>query len=351
MSAVRGRVLVGPALLRQIEDVFGPILQQAGLQVVYPPRRQFLEEVQMTEEELLEQLPGCVAALAGSEPYTRRVLERAAAAGLLVVARAGVGYDGVDVATATELGIAVCYAPGTNHEAVAEHTFALMLALLRNLRGQDAAIRRGEWPRRVVEPLRDQVLGIVGLGRIGKAVAMRARAFALDVWAYDIAPDTDFAHTYGVRLVPSLEILLRQADIVTLHVPKTPQTIDLINRHTLGWMKPTAILINTARGGIVNEKDLYDALQAGRLAGAGLDVFAAEPPVGSPLLQLDNVIMTAHTAGIDRRSRQEMARVSALAIAQLLAGDWPTQWLVNPAVQPMFRRRWQQWHQLDRSQP
>lgn len=342
MSETRGQVLVGPAPLRQIEAVFGPILREAGLEVKYPPRRQLLEEVQMTEEELLEQLPGCVAAIAGSEPYTRRVIERAATAGLLVIARAGVGYDGVDAAAASEHGVAVCYAPGTNHEAVAEHTFALMLGLLRNIRGQDQAIRRGEWPRRVVEPARGKVLGIIGLGRIGKAVARRGRAFGMAVLAHDIVPDHTFAAAEGVELVP-LETLLRQADIVSLHVPKTPQTVHLICRQTLQWMKPTALLINTARGGIVNESDLYEALQSGRLAGAALDVFAEEPPLGSPLLQLENVLLTAHTAGVDRRSREEMARVPAQAIACLLAGEWPAEWIVNPQVQAAFVRRWRQW--------
>jgi phosphoglycerate dehydrogenase-like enzyme len=325
--------------------VFEPILRSAGLQVIYPPRQQFLEEVQMTEAELLEQLPGCVAALAGSEPYTARVIERAAAAGLLVIARAGVGYDGVDVAAATEQGVVVCYAPGTNHEAVAEHTLALILGLLRNIRGQDLAIRRGEWPRRAVEPLRGKILGIIGLGRIGRAVALRARALGMVVWAYDIAPDEAFAAAHEVRLT-DLETLLRQADVVSLHVPKTPQTLQMIRRETLSWMKPTAVLINTARGGIVDEGDLYEALRSGRLAGAALDVFAQEPPVASPLLQLDNVLLTAHTAGVDRRSREEMARVPAEAIRRLLAGDWPQQWIVNPQVQPVFQARWRRWQQM-----
>ncbi len=336
------RVLVGPAPLRNVEGVFGPILRAAGLTVEYPPRLQQEVEVQMSEAELLAQLPGCVAAIAGSEPYTRRVLERAAERGLLVVARAGVGYDAVDVAAATELGIAVTYAPGTNHEAVAEHTFALLLALQRNVLGQDAAIRRGGWPRRAVRPVRGRILGIIGLGRIGKAVARRALAFQMDVWAHDIQPDYDFAAIYGVRLA-SLEEVLRHADVVSLHVPLTPQTRQLIRRETLEWMKPGALLINTARGGIVNEVDLYEALAAGRLAGAGLDVFEQEPPKDSPLFRLDNVVLTAHTAGIDRRSREEMARVPAEAIVQLLAGQWPAGWIVNPQVREAFARRQEQW--------
>src|SRR5215213_5617840 len=177
------RVLVAPAPLREIEFTYGPILRGAGYTIEYPPRDNFLTEQQMSEEELLAQLPGCVASLAGSEPYTRRVIEKAAAAGLKVIARAGVGYDAIDLQAATDHGVAVCFAPGTNQEAVAEHTFALMLGLLRDVRRQDAEIRRGNWPRKAVGFARGTTLGVVGLGRIGKAVATRANAFGFRVLA------------------------------------------------------------------------------------------------------------------------------------------------------------------------
>lgn len=332
------RVLVAPAPLREIEFVYGPILREAGLTIEYPPRNDFRTELQMSEAELLAQLPGCVASLAGSEPYTRSVIEKAAAAGLKVIARAGVGYDAVDLAAATDCGVVVCYAPGTNQEAVAEHTFMLMLGLVRKLREQDTEIRRGLWPRRAVGHLRGNTLGIIGLGRIGKAVAQRAIPFGLRVIATDIAPDEAFAKQYGIAFVP-LEELLRTADIVTLHVPKTPLTRNLIHRDTLALMKPTAYLINTSRGGVVKESDLYEALTSRRIAGAGLDVYESEPPGDNPLFQLDNILVTAHTAGVDERSRQEMARVPAQAIVQLLAGQWPAEWIVNPQVREKFFSR------------
>ncbi len=333
------RVLVAPAPLREIEFVYGPILREAGLTIEYPPRNDCRTELQMSEAELLVQLPGCVASLAGSEPYTRAVIEKAAAAGLKVIARAGVGYDAVDLAAATDCGVVVCYAPGTNQEAVAEHTFMLMLGLVRKLREQDTEIRRGLWPRRAVGHLRGKTLGIIGLGRIGKAVAQRAIPFGLRVIATDIAPDEVFAKHYGITFVP-LEELLRTADIVTLHVPKTPLTRNLIHRDTLALMKPTAYLINTSRGGVVKESDLYEALTAQRIAGAGLDVYETEPPGDNPLFQLDNILVTAHTAGVDERSRQEMARVPAQAIVQLLAGQWPAEWIVNPQVREKFFSRY-----------
>ncbi len=332
------RVLVAPAPLREIEHTYGPILRGAGYTIEYPPRDNFLTEQQMSVEELLAQLPGCLATLAGSEPYTREVIAKAAAAGLKVIARAGVGYDAVDLEAATDHGVAVCFAPGTNQDAVAEHAFMLMLALVRKLREQDSEIRKGLWPRRAVGNLRGNTLGIVGLGRIGKAIAKRAIPFGLNVLATEIAPDLAFAAAHNVTLVP-LDELLKRSDIVTLHVPKTPLTKYLIRRETLALMKPTAILLNTSRGGVVHEQDLYDALVAKRIAAAGLDVFEAEPPGANPLFTLDNILLTAHTAGVDQQSRQDMARLPAHAIVKLLAGEWPADWVVNPQVKEKFFAR------------
>jgi D-3-phosphoglycerate dehydrogenase / 2-oxoglutarate reductase len=332
------RVLVAPAPLKEIDHVYGPILRGAGLTIEYPPRDHIETELQMSEDELLSQLPGCVASLAGSEPYTRAVIAKAAPAGLKVIARAGVGYDAIDLQAATENGVAVCFAPGTNQEAVAEHAFALLLSLIRNVSRQDAAIRRGEWPRKAVGFARTTTLGIVGLGRIGKAMATRANAFGFTVLAAEIAPDVGFCEANRVALVP-IEELLKRSDVVTLHVPKTPLTKNLIRRETLELMKATAFVINTSRGGVVHEGDLYEALKAKRLAGAGLDVFEKEPPGANPLFTLDNVILTAHTAGVDRKSREDMARVPAQAIVKLLAGEWPEEWVVNPSVKERFFAR------------
>jgi D-3-phosphoglycerate dehydrogenase len=332
------RVLVAPGPLRNIEHAFAPILRDAGYTVEYPAREGFSPEAVLTEAELLAQLPGCVACIAGSEPHTRAVIGKAAAAGLKVLARAGVGYDAIDLAAATDHGVAVCFAPGTNQEAVAEHAFALILGLLREVRRQDTAIRQGKWPRSAVGFARGTTLGIVGLGRIGKAMTTRANAFGFEVLAAEIAPDVGFCEANRVKLVP-LEELLRRADVVTLHVPKTPLTKYMIRKETLALMKPTAFLVNTSRGGVVHEGDLYDSLEAGRIAGAGLDVFEKEPPEGNPLFSLDNVLLTAHTAGVDRKSREDMARVPAQAVVKLLAGEWPEEWVVNPAVKDKFFTR------------
>ena len=330
---MKPRVLIAPAPLKEIAAVYGPTLTAAGADMVFPP-----QTAQLTEAELLDQLPGCAGSLAGSEPYTRAVIAAAAAKGLKVIARAGVGYDAVDVAAATEHGVAVTITPGTNQESVAEHTFTLILALARHLVPQHTAIVAGGWPRRANRPLRGTVLGVVGLGRIGKAVARVGQAFGMSVIAHEPYPDAAYAAANNIPLVP-LDDVFRQADWVSLHMPMMAESKHAVNARTLGLMKPTAYLINTARGGVVNEADLYDALKNKRIAGAGLDVFDQEPPGANPLLTLDNVVFTAHTAGVDLKSRDDMAGMAARAIARVLTGDWPADWVVNPAVKAAFPGR------------
>ena len=257
----------------------------------------------------MQLLPGVSATIAGSEPYTRRVLE--ANPGLRVIARAGVGYDAVDVAAATDRGVAVTITPGTNQDAVAEHTFTLDP---RPRQEPAAAAPRHRAPANgrggATIPLRGRTLGIVGLGRIGKSVAVRGAAFGMKLLAYEPFPDRKFAEQYGVTLVP-LEKVIAEADYLTLHVPLTPESKYLINKKTLALMKPTAFLINTARGGLVCEADLLEALRGKRIAGAGLDVFEEEPPLPGPLFELENVVLTPHAAGVDMQSRDDMALSAA----------------------------------------
>ncbi len=324
------KVLVTPATLKQIGGPFQDVLVGAGLEPVYPP-----QQAQLVEEELFGQLDGISATLAGSEPYTRRVIEAHPA--LRVIARMGVGYDAVDVAAATEHGIAVTITPGTNQDAVAEHTFALILAIAKSVAEQHPLIQAGKWPRRANLPLRGRTLGIAGLGRIGKAVALRGECFGMRLLAYEPYPDLDFAAKHGVSLVP-FDQLLAESDWLSLHMPMMPETKYLINRNTLAKMKPTAYLINTARGGLVCEADLAEALKARRIAGAGLDVFEQEPPgKDNVLLGLDNVVFTPHAAGVDLQSRDDMAHAAARSIAALAKGEWPAEQVVNPEVRAKFR--------------
>jgi phosphoglycerate dehydrogenase-like enzyme len=212
-----------------------------------------------------------------------------------------------------------------------------MLGLVKRIIPQHEGVVKGKWPRGTNLPLRESTIGIAGLGRIGKAVATRARAFGMRLLAYEPYPDLAFAKENGIELV-SFEDLLKRSDFVTLHLPMSADSKHLINKKTLALMKPTAYLINTARGGVIYEPDLVDALREKRIAGAGLDVFDEEPPpVDHPLFKLDNVVLTPHAAGVDRLSITEMALSSAKAIVSFSRGEWPEEKVVNPKVKAHFQ--------------
>jgi D-3-phosphoglycerate dehydrogenase / 2-oxoglutarate reductase len=324
------KVLVTPSPLQGLDGPYLHALRAAGFEVTFSPK-----PGQLSEVELIHELRGASAAIAGSEPYSVRVFE--ATPTLRVVARAGVGYDAIDLAAATAHGVAVTIAPGTNQDAVAEHTFALILNLAKGVVVQHNALREGRWMRQATLPLRGRVLGIAGLGRIGKAVALRGVAFGMRLLAYEPYPDVAFADRHGVKLVP-FELLLAESDYLSLHLPLVPESKHLFNRRTLALLKPTAFLINTARGGLVCEADLVEALRGGRLAGAGLDVFEEEPPrAENPLLAMESVVVTPHAAGVDVQSRDDMALAAAGAIIALSRGEWPTEKVVNADVRPRFR--------------
>ncbi len=324
------KVLIAPSPLANLDGPWLRLLRDSGLTPIFPAKA-----AQLTEDELHAALADVVAVIAGSEPYTRRLLT--AHPHVRVIARAGVGYDAVDVAAATEHGMAVTIAPNTNQDAVAEMTFALMLALAKDVVNQHGAVKAGGWPRKANLPLRGRTLGIAGLGRIGKAVAIRGHCFGMRLLVYEPYPDKAFNERYNITLVP-LEQLLKEADYLTLHMPFTPESKHVINQRTLALMKPTAFLINTARGGLVCEADLVEALRARQLAGAALDVFEQEPPQkGHAFFGLDNVVVTPHMAGVDVQSRDDMAFSAAQAIVDLSRGQWPAEKVVNPDVRSKFR--------------
>jgi phosphoglycerate dehydrogenase-like enzyme len=329
-------VLIGPAPILEIEHAYGPALRNAGYDLIIGRRTPLL-----TVDDLMAQLPGCVASLAGSEPYTPEVIAAGAAKGLRVIARAGVGYDGVNVDAATAHGIPVCIGPGTNDNAVGEHAMLLILALAKSLIRQNVETKTGLWPRKAFLPLRGTTVGIIGLGRTGKALARRAAAFDVKLIAYDPVVDRAFCDKYGVAMQSSFEPVFREADFLSFHTPLLPSTRDYLNGETLKLLKPTAFVVNTSRGEVIDETALHAALAARQIAGAGLDVFHDEPvKAGHLLATLDNVILTAHTAGIDRQSRIDMATAAAHAIVTLLKGEWlPDGWVVNPEVKDRFLAR------------
>lgn len=328
------RVLMTPSTMKGIEGNYLTLLRKAGMEVVTPPEPW---DHQLSEAELMGLLPGICATVAGSEPYTEKVL--AANPQLRVIARVGVGYDAVDMAAANRHAVAVAITPGANHDTVAEHAFSLLLAWAKHVTIVDRQMRQGEWIRHCTVPIRGKTLGIVGLGRIGRAMAARGLAFGMKVIAFETLPDPMWMARsgQGIQLV-SLEELLAKSDVISLHAPAKPETKHLINRKTLALMKPTAFLLNTARGSLIDEEALFEALTTGKLAGAGLDVFAQEPPPKDhPFFALENVVMTPHTGGTDTQSRLDMAELAAKAIVEIAAGRWPQELLVNKEIKDRFR--------------
>ena len=274
-------------------------------------------------EELYQAIAGAHALIVRSETrVTASLLARAPQ--LRVVARAGTGVDTIDVTAATRRGIAVMNAPGANTVSAGEHAMGLLLALVRRIPDAVGAMRRGEWDRKRFEgtELRGKTMGVVGLGRIGGHVAQLARAFGMQVVGHDPYLLPERAAELHVRLL-SLEALLRTADVVTLHVALTDQTHHLIDVERLRLMKPTAVLINTARGELVDEAALADAIRDKRIGGAAIDVFAVEPlPADSPLRGLDRLLLTPHLAASTAEAQERVAIEICTAVRDaLVAGD------------------------------
>lgn len=253
---------------------------------------------------------------------TAEVIE--AAESLKVIARAGIGLDNVDVEAATRRGVMVVNAPQSNIISAAEHTIALLLAQARNVPRADRALRAGTWERSAFQgvELQGKTIGVVGLGRVGALVAQRAAAFGMRVIAFDPYVPRERAKEMGVELMPTLEALLVQADFVTIHLPRTPDTEGLIGEHELSMVKEGARLVNTARGGIVDEAALLKALEDGRLAGASLDVFANEPTTRSPLFELDNVVVTPHLGASTAEAQDKAGMTVAEMVALALKGEF-----------------------------
>lgn len=261
----------------------------------------------LTIEEATELLRDVDGLIAGTEPLTREVLS--AATRLKVISRCGVGLDNVDLKAAAELGITVTNTTRAHVAAVAELTIGAMIALLRHIPQNDRAVRQGTWSKEIGQLLQGRTIGIIGLGNVGKAVIRALRHFEASVLAYDTRPDTAFAEAHGVRLTP-IDRLLQEAELVSLHLPYHPDIHHFLDRERLARMKPDAYLVNTSRGGLVDEGALYEALLTGRLAGAFVDTFEREPYRG-PLTQLPNVILSPHVGAYAKESRLAMEMEAA----------------------------------------
>ncbi|MBA2381711.1 MAG: phosphoglycerate dehydrogenase, partial [Chloroflexi bacterium] len=247
----------------------------------------------ITRDELCAILPGYDALVVRSQVQVDAAVIAAAGSRLQVIGRAGVGVDNVDLDAATAAGITVVNAPTGNTIAAAEHTLALLYGVARKVAAADASVRRGEWKRTQFTglELRGRTLGIVGLGKIGQAIAVRAVAMEMVVLASDPFVSAEQAAHFGVELV-EFDRLIERADVITVHVPLTRTTRGLIGRDQIARMKRGTILLNVARGGILDEAAVAEALASGQLAGAGIDVFDHEPPTGSPLLEAPNTLLT-----------------------------------------------------------
>jgi phosphoglycerate dehydrogenase-like enzyme len=284
-------------------------LRSAGLTLRMAPKRG-----PRPPGELRELLRDVVGAIVSSERFDSALLEECQR--LRVIARTGVGFDSIDLEAATRAGIVVTTTPGANEESVADHTLALLLGIVRHLVELNSSVRRGEWKRSSSDlptELHASTVGIVGFGRIGRAVARRVEAFGATV----IVSDPALASSCP------LDELLPRVDAVTLHLPLSSETRHLIGTRELALMRSEAILINTSRGGVVDEDALVAALSSGALRGAGLDVFEEEPPVGSALLELPNVLLSPHIAGLSDKAARRMNEAAVRSVLNVLADRRP----------------------------
>jgi D-3-phosphoglycerate dehydrogenase len=260
----------------------------------------------------------------------------AACKGLKVVGRHGVGLDTVDIPAATRLGVAVVHAPGSNSQAVAEHALMLMLVCAKRALVVDRLTRKGDWAsnRGTNVELAGRTLGIVGVGNIGRRVAKFTGALGMRVLGYDKYVPADELRRRGVEPVADLDVLLPQVDVLTCHTPHTPETHHMIDARRLALMKAGAIYINTSRGGVQDERALFEALARGHLGAAGIDVFEDEPTgVDNPILNLENVVVSSHVAGVTREANRQMGVQVAGEMLRVLRGERPDV-LVNPEVWP-----------------
>lgn len=280
------------------------------------------------EQPLAEGLNGAWAVVAGGERYSPAVLRETT--GLRAIVRWGTGSDAIDLDAASQAGVAVVTTPGANAEAVADMALSLMLASLRRLPGLDSAVRNGTWrPPGITHDLADATVGILGLGAIGRAVARRVSGFGCRVIAVEPRPNTDFCTANGVELA-ELDEMLTQADVLTVHAPLTEGTRHIISARELALLPSHAVVINTSRGPLIDQRALVDALRAGTIGGVGLDVFEEEPlPEDDPLLTLPNVIVSGHASSFTHLAMQRTGAAVLASLRDLLDGRLPAACL-NP---------------------
>ena len=310
------RVLITTTSFQDTPGEHHRLLEEAGYELVRA-------RGPLPEQEILDLVGDLDGLLCGDDAITRAVLEKAGPR-LRVISKYGIGVDKIDVAAATEMGIPVLFTPGVNHTTVAEHALLLLLAMVKNLIPSVEATSSGTWKRMTGNEIHGKSLGIVGLGRIGKEVAIRARAFGMEVMAFDVYWDDAFAQEHGVYRAESLSQLLRESDVVSLHTNLTEETRDLIRSETLAEMKDGVLVVNCARGELVNSEDMAEALRNGKVGGYGTDVLDQEPPPADhPLLLAPRCIVTPHIGSRTYESVVRQATMSVRNLTLALSGEQP----------------------------
>ena len=301
------------------QDTPGPhhqILEDAGFEIIR-------ERGPLPEKRMLDLVGDIDAFLCGDDEITSKVIDRALPR-LKVVSKYGIGLDKIDVEYLTDKGVPLTFCPGVNHTTVSEHTFALMLALFRKLVKEANHVAKGEWVRVTGNEIMGKTLSIIGLGRIGKEVAIRANAFGMKVIGYDLYWDEDFARGNQIIRAKSIDEALEQGDVVSLHVNLSDETRELINRERLSKMKDGVVILNCARGEIIHTQDVIDALHAGKIGGYGTDVLDVEPPPPDhPMLNAPNTVITPHIGSRTFESVERQATMAARNLVLALRGETP----------------------------
>lgn len=318
------KVLITATSFSEVTEEPEDRLKKAGHEVVHNPYGR-----PMTAEELAPLLADADACGAGVDDFSAAALPPPGR--LKVIAKHGAGVDNIDIAECTRRGIVVANVPGANAEAVADMSFALMLAVARRIPLGDRTTKEGQWINTYGVDLHGATLGLLGMGRIGKASARRGKGFDMRVLAYDPYFDQQFAAECGVERAESLEQVMKDADFISVHMPLNEKTRGIVDAERIALMKSTAILVNTARGPIVDEQALADALEQGRIFGAGLDVYAAEPPTDSRLLRCERAVTMPHNSSNTTGALLAMGNGVTDAILAVFEGGRP-EYCVNPEV-------------------
>lgn len=321
---IRMKILLTTTSFQDTPGAHHDLLAQTGWEIIRA-------RGPLNEADTLALVGDAEGYICGDDAITRKVLEKARPK-LKVISKYGIGVDKIDVKSCTELGIPVLFTPGVNHTTVAEHTFLLLLALEKNFLFHTDSTRSGGWKRKTGHELLEKTIGIVGLGRIGKEVAIRARAFGMNPIGFDIYWDEKFAKEHGVKRATTLDEIFAASDYISLHTNLTPETRGMINAKSFAKMKKGVLILNCSRGEVVNTEDMVAALKSGQVGGYGMDVLDKEPPPPDhPLLKLPNVVCTPHIASRTYESVVRQATTSVKNLILAMKGEKPIA-QVNPEV-------------------